>query len=222
MQLLEPYGTGNSTPLFILKNATVKRISGTKGGEHTRLLVEKNNVCVTGMCFGVSVAELGFECGDSIDLLFNLDINDYKNVKTIQLIVRDFRISADFKKQIIEEKKRYAEIKNGDVFYMSENILPTREDFARVYTVLRREYRNDVSVLDLKGIMKLINSNCDDKINYIKLKYILKVFNELKICDVVELDSDIYRFEVFFNANKTSIEKSNILKKLRTQCVDRL
>ncbi len=222
MQLLEPYGTGNATPLFILKNATVKRISGTKGGEHTRLLVEKNNVCVTGMCFGVSVAELGFECGDSIDLLFNLDINDYKNVKTIQLIVRDFRISADFKKQIIEEKKRYSEIKNGDVFYMSENILPTREDFARVYTVLRREYRNDVSVLDLKGIMKLINSNCDDKINYIKLKYILKVFNELKICDVVELDSDIYRFEVFFNANKTSIEKSNILKKLRTQCVDRL
>ena len=55
-------------------------------------------------------------------------------------------------------------------------------------------------------------------INYIKLKYILKIFNELNICNIEELDTDIYRFEVLFNSSKTNIEKSSILKKLRSQC----
>ena len=42
LQLLEPYGTGNSTPLFILKDAVAKKIVATKGGDHTRMTVEKN------------------------------------------------------------------------------------------------------------------------------------------------------------------------------------
>ena len=74
----------------------------------------------------------------------------------------------------------------------------------------------------MKDMIKLINSGNSQAINYIKLKYVLNILNELKICDVVELGSDIYRFQVIFNASKTSIEKSNILKKLRTQCTDRI
>ena len=222
LQLLEPYGTGNATPLFIMKNAHVRRITHTKGGEHTRLLVEQNGVCITGMCFGVGGAELGFECGDSIDLLFNLDINDYKNTKSVQMIIRDFRIAEDFTKQLKDGKKRYAEVKNGQGFYTNENILPSRDDFARVYTALRREFRSGVSVLNIKDIMKLINLSDCEPINYPKLKYILQILNELKICDVVELNDDIYRFQVIFSASKTSIDKSNILKKLKAQCVDRV
>ena len=221
IQLLEPYGTGNSTPLFVMKNATVKKITHTRGGEHTRLLVEQNGVFVTGMCFGVSEAALNFSCGDSVDLLFNLDINDYKNVKSIQLIIRDFRIAEEFTNKLKDEKKRYAEIKAGDKFYCAEGVVPTRDDFARVYTVLRREFRNGTSVLNMTDMLKLINSGSCQTINYIKLKYILHILNELKICDVVELNTDIYRFQVIFNASKTSIEKSSTLKKLRAQCVDR-
>ena len=222
IQLLEPYGTGNPTPLFVMKNAVVKRITRTKGGEHTRLLVEQNGVSIMGMCFGVPESALGFSCGDSVDLLFNLDINDYKNVKSVQLIIRDFRISEDFTNKLNEDKQRYADIKAGGRFCCADNILPSREDFARVYTVLRREFRSGTSVLNMKDMLKLINSGNSQAINYIKLKYVLNILNELKICDVVELGSDIYRFQVIFNASKTSIEKSNILKKLRTQCTDRI
>ena len=222
LQLLEPYGTGNATPLFVLKNAKVKKITGTKGGEHTRLLVEQDGICVVGMYFGVGEAELGFESGDTVDILFNLDINEYKNVKSVQLIVRDCRIAKEFTDLINGEKKRYAEIKGGGSFYMSEEVLPSRDDFAKVYSALRKEFRSGTSVIDQKGIMKLVNYGEVKRINYIKMKYILQILNELKICDVIELDSDIYSFQVIFNASKTSIEKSNILKKLRTQCVDRV
>ena len=34
-----------------------------------------------------------------------------------------------------------------------------------------------------------------------------------------EIDEDIFRFEIYFNAAKTSIDKSSILKKLKKQMI---
>ena len=66
-----------------------------------------------------------------------------------------------------------------------------------------------------------LTSILPQEINYIKLKYIFEIFNELRICEISELDRDIYSFQVVFQANKTSIDKSAILKKLKSQCIDR-
>ncbi len=221
IQYLEPYGTGNATPLFIMRNVTVRRISSTKGGEHTRLLLEKDGICVNAMYFGTSIAGLGFECGDLIDLLFNIDINDYKNVLSAQMIVRDARLADSYTKKIEYEKERYAELKAGAIYSVSDRFLPDRDDCARVYTFLRKEYRAGVSLTDTKTVLRSLNQSDGYEINYVKLKYIFDIFNELQICDVTEIDKDIYSFQVIFQANKTSIDKSAILKKLRSQCVDR-
>ncbi len=223
ISLLEPFGVGNASPVFIMRNVTVRKITHIGGGKHTRLLLERDGICLTALYFGVGESELGFESGDCIDILFNIDINEYKNVTSVQMILQDARIAETFANSIRDQKKRYCEICEGKSFSMSENIIPSREDFARVYKVLRREFRSGTSVLDQKSLMKLINGVSDETaINYIKSKYIYRILNELNICDIVELDEDIYRFHVIFNASKTSIEKSAILKKLKSQCSDRL
>ena len=221
LQYLEPYGTENATPLFIMREATVKRISQTKGGEHTRLVIEKDGISVTAMYFGVGESLLGFEVGDQIDLLFNVDINDYKNVVSAQMIVRDARLAEKYTRKLDLEKKRYDEVRGGGSYSISESFLPNRDDCARVYTFLRKEYRSGTSVTDMATALRAINQAGLGEINYVKLKYIFEILNELKICDICELDKDIYSFQVIFQANKTSIDKSAILKKLRTQCRDR-
>ena len=76
-------------------------------------------------------------------------------------------------------------------------------------------------MLNAKTLIKLVNVYDRPQINYIKLKYILKIMNELKICSIEEIDNDIFKFEIYFNAAKTSIEKSSILKKLKSRCSDR-
>ncbi len=219
---LEPFGVGNASPNFVMKNVNVKRITGIGGGKHTRLLLERDGICITALYFGVCESELGFECGDTIDVLFHMDINEYRGVRSVQMILQDARVAEVFTKRLMASKARYEEICGGDSFAEEENILPDREDFARVYKVLRREFRMGTSVIDQKNLLKLVNGISDAQpINYIKLKYILRVFNELKICDVEELNEDLYRFQVVFNSSKTSIEKSSILKKLRAQCGNR-
>ena len=221
LQLLEPYGTGNNTPLFVLKDAVAKKIVATKGGDHTRMTVEKNGKYINAMYFGVAPLDLGFFVGDKIDLLFNLDINDYKNTLSEQLTVRDARIAKSCTDVIEHEHKRYEEVRAGGPHKSEENFIPTREDCAIVYTYLRREYRNGQFRCDLDFTLKVINQECGGKMNYVKLKYIFEILNELNICDVREMRKDEYVYEVNFQANKTSIDKSSILKKLKSQCVDR-
>lgn len=219
LSLLEPFGTGNAAPTFIMTNLDVKKITQIGGGKHTRLLLEKDGIYMTALYFGVSEAELGFTCGDSIDVLFTLDINEYRNVRSVQMILQDARIAKKFSDRMNEQKTRYDQICRGESFDAEEDLIPNREDFAEVYKVLRREFRGGTSVLDHKTLMKLVNAaSHTTQISYVKLKYILRILNELKICQIEEMGEDLYRFSVIFQASKTNIEKSSILKKLKSQC----
>ena len=218
LALLEPYGVGNALPSFIMTDVTVSRIMQIGAGKHTKLLLQKDGASLYALYFGVSPSALGFEVGDTIDILFNIDINDFRNVKSVQLIIEDARVANTFTLYIDEQRKRYEEIRSGERFEESEDIVPTREDFVKVYTVLRREFRNGNTVYDEISLFKVLNSTEKTNINYVKLRYILRILNEMKICNVESLNENIFRFDVPFNSSKTNIEKSSILKKLKGQC----
>ena len=221
LMLLEPFGAGNLAPVFVMRDVTVKKMTSIGAGKHTRLLLEQNGVCMTALYFGVSVSELDFTLGDVIDVLFHIDINDYKNVQSVQMILQDARIAERYAGELDRQKERYSEVYAGEKFSVAEEFLPERADFARVYKVLRHESRAGICFLNIKDMMRLINAAPGEApMNYVKLKYILRVFHELKLCEVEEIQPDLYQFRIFFNASKTNIEKSSILKKLKSQCSD--
>ena len=53
------------------------------------------------------------------------------------------------------------------------------------------------------------------QIGLIKLKFIFSIFREMNILGIEETGEDTYRFHLKFNAGKTDLEKSNILRQLR-------
>jgi hypothetical protein len=63
-----------------------------------------------------------------------------------------------------------------------------------------------------------MESEAPGRLNYIKLKFILRVLQELQICGIQEPEEGYYIFDIYFNPTKCSIDKSSILKKLRSQC----
>ena len=69
-------------------------------------------------------------------------------------------------------------------------------------------------------IAKKFSTIKDFNIRLAKLKIILEILNELKICTVEELPGGIYRYDIYFSAEKTNIEKSSILKKIKNQCIN--
>lgn len=215
---LEPFGVANPVPQFVLRDLTVERISEMSGGKHLRLQVGKGGISLVALLFSTPRSRFPYREGDRIDLLGTLDVNDFRDIRTVQMIVQDFKASERFDRELAEQEAAYRAVRAGAQFSPAERYIPERADFAAVYTVLRREFRCGNDVFSERTLLSLVNTDPERPISYIQLKYILEIFHELRICGVEEIEQGIYRFDVFFNAAKTNIEKSSILKKLKSQC----
>ncbi len=216
---LEPFGVANPVPQFILRNVEVKRITSIGNGKHTKLIVSDDEISLTAIYFGMGEAKFDVLEGELVDLLFTIDINEFMNVKSVQLLVQDCKLSKSMAAQGDNEMRRYDEIRAGGAFGVDDNIIPDRDDFAAVYNILRKVAGRGKTILTVRRILALLRQNkCLRNIGYIKLKFIIVILYELKICGVEQLDRDIYEFDMYFNTSKTSIEKSSILKKLKSQC----
>ena len=216
---MEPFGVANPVPQFIAKDMTISRIVALGGGKHTKLLLTQGDFSIYAVYFGISPAQLHLLPGERADVLFQLNINEFQGERSLQMIVQDIRKSET---SLMEQKKlreRYEEIRAGALLEDGEECyVPTREDFALVYTFLRREFRQGNTTYSDQSLLMALEAEAPGKMNYIKLKYVIRVLHELQICGVTEPEEGYYIFDVYFTPTKSSIEKSSILKKLRSQC----
>ena len=133
------------------------------------------------------------------------------------MLVQDIHYAASYENAYAEAKNRYEEIRKGDDFSEEENVLPCRDDMAVVYTLVRREFRAGHTMFPMRRLLSLLHASGHQEISYIKLKFIIRIMQELQICEITEPVSDTYLFEFRYQTAKTNIEKSSILRKLRTQ-----
>jgi single-stranded-DNA-specific exonuclease len=217
LQQLEPYGVGNPIPTFVMRGIFVNEVSSVSEGKHTRLILSDGISTVTAMCFSNSPEALGVCAGDKIDVLFNIDINEWLGRKNVQLIVKDIKATEGAAQTALAERERFAEIWNGAVFTEEENILPSREDFVAVYKCILASSRVGIDTFSHRDLTVRLSKGVDSvEIGYIKLKIIIKVFQELNIMGVDEFEEENYRFSVRYS-QKTNLEKSGLLRRIRNQ-----
>jgi len=87
---LRPFGAGNEEPLFLLRNvrpAAVTRIGA--GGRHLRFSVEEEGARLSGVAFRRE--EIPVSASGRSDLLFAVQENAYRGVRSLQLLLRDAR-----------------------------------------------------------------------------------------------------------------------------------
>ncbi len=218
LQVLEPYGVGNPTPTFLTEAINVNEITSISEGKHTRFSLGEGRGTVSAMFFSNSPDSLGIYNGDKVDVIYNLDINEWLGRRTVQLNIKDIKHSNGQNKVFENEHRRFEKIWNGASFSSEENILPDREDFATVYRYIVTAVRQGDPVLSHRDIISGIKNAYDSKdIGYIKLKIIIKVFTELNILSINETAPEIYCFKVYFSSSKTDLDKSNLLRIIRSQ-----
>lgn len=217
--LLEPFGTSNPVPVFMLKNVKVVRAFPIGSGRHIKFVFEKDGKTINGIMFNRAVVNLGIRDGEYVDLLCNIDINEFQNVESLQLLVQDIRLSEEYVSYFENEDRLYDEIYKGSEFSESDGVIPDRDDFVIVYSVLRKEFRLGNDMMHEKELFQKIKAYSEKPLRLVKIKFILEILNELKICTAINVNNtNIYQYDIYFNSDKTNIEKSGILKKLKNQC----
>ncbi len=91
---LEPFGMRNEKPVFAISAVQVVNIA-TAGieNQHLRLRVAKNNCVIN--CIGFGLGEFAgiINKGDFINLAFQMDINNYQGCESVQLLIKDLKLS---------------------------------------------------------------------------------------------------------------------------------
>lgn len=218
IQLLEPFGVSNPIPVFVLRGVTVNDINGISDNKHTRLSIGNGKYTLSAMYFSNSPDSLGIYVGDKVDIMFNLDINEWGGRETAQLIVRDLKPSVAQKALHRDERERFEEIRCGASFTPDEDVIPDRADFAAVYRLVQNSVRAGVDTLGHRDILSRIK-NSDERvnINYAKLKFIIMVFKELNIIAIEDVGDEIYKFKLHYSTTKAKLDKSTLLRRLRSQ-----
>lgn len=217
LEALEPYGVANQTPTFLLRDATVQRIIPMGGGKHTKLSLWKDGMAFNAVWFNMPASKLPAVVNDSVDAVFNLNINDYQGVRSLQLIVEDLRVSDTFAEGERRDAARFAEVLAGAPFSASEELLPDRDDIARVYTLLRTDARLGYGSFSERSLHRRLNEGAARRICIVKLRLILRILDEMGVCSVNEADAGIFSFSINYDAPKTSVDASPLLCRLRTQ-----
>ena len=215
IRMLEPFGVSNPVPSFVLRNVTVADVQPISFGKHTKLLLERPGAApLTAMYFSHSPKEADVYPGDRIDILAGLDINEFGGKRTAQLILRDLRLTADAAAAAEESAARYAALRAGEPA-PGADIVPSREDFGVVYNFIRRQVRFGEDSFTVREM--LMRDEHVGAVGYIKLRFIIDVLYELNIVGVESLGGEAYRFRVSYQQKRADLDKSAILRRLRTQ-----
>ena len=90
---LEPFGLSNPSPRFIMRDLLLTNIFKMgKNKQHLKLIVENEK---SYECVGFNMAYLAddFQVGDKIDVLFQVDENNFNNERKVQFLLKDIRLS---------------------------------------------------------------------------------------------------------------------------------
>ena len=93
LDLLEPCGTGNPRPVFLLQGAQVHTMSQVGRGRHLKLKLESRGIALDAIYFSSQGSELGLYPGCRVDVVFCPQINDFRGVRSVQLQVVDLRLA---------------------------------------------------------------------------------------------------------------------------------
>ncbi len=155
LTLLEPCGAGNPLPLFCWMDAQVQAVQ-LLGEKHTKLVCTGEGISHPVLLFGTPRARVDLFPGDTVDLLFELSVNEFRGNTTLQLIARDWR-PAHGQMWVDKCHRQKAErLMSGDYSLLTPADLPNREECGRIYRILRE--RLGISRTDLISPRQLIQA----------------------------------------------------------------
>lgn len=136
---LEPFGAGNPQPLFGLFRMRLEAVQPVGGGKHLRLRFSRGSTQVTAMRFGVSPAEFPCQIGDTLDLAVRAARNEFRGRADVSIQIHAMRLSGLDEDALFEGERLYEAYRRGELHTVEEaqRALPTREQTAQVYRLLR-------------------------------------------------------------------------------------
>ena len=180
LSTLEPYGSGNTRPVFCLLGATLLRTQNVGQNRHLKLRLGKGCAQFDGIFFSTVAESCGCQPGDRVDAAFYLQINEFRGNRTVQLQMVDIRPSlcASGREQesleLLERCVRGGALSARD----ARRALPGREQFAAAWRFLERTVPPEGRRVDYLPLLRAMAAEVGGAEPFLRGALCLEVFRE--------------------------------------------
>lgn len=217
LDILEPFGMGNPQPIFSMNDLLVEEITPISSDRHVRLTLSKDGTQYTAMLFGTGQGGCGFAQGNYVDAAFCLEVNEYRGRRSVQLIIRDMKLSTC---EVLADQK----LLNLYNHFMSDGaltareacvLLPDRKDLVAVWRhIISRSEDGRLTVPD-GALSRRVSWESRREINIGKLFVCLDVFSESQLLSYHFREGQL-NIVLKHIEGKADISKSVVLKTLQS------
>ena len=207
LKYMQPFGEQNSTPLFLMRECSILSSRPLKDGKYTSFTAEYKGKSLKFLCFSISYDKFTYNIGDKVDVLANLEVNEYNNIKSVSVRVKDIRRSDFEQDKYFAAKNFYEKILLGEKAdpRLLKRILPTPETMRLPFDLARSE--TSIETAAQKAMAR--------GVNYCLFMMCLHIFAEF---GHLKLDRVNGTMEFIKGGRKIDLVSSAVVKRIKKAC----
>lgn len=207
LEALQPFGEESPVPVFYLPRCKIKYKRPLKEGKYISFTVDYNGCEIKVLDFGRCYADFWYKVGDTVDLMVNLNVNEYNDNKSINAKIIDMRlseISITAQERFFSAKCIYEKFTRNEEIdeKLYPRIIPGDSEMKKVYDIIKASFCID----------EVSQKSFTAGVNYCMLCVIIDVFKERGL---VEFDPVTGYIKTIKTEGKKDLEKSSVLMRLR-------
>ena len=219
LSMLEPFGSGNPKPVFLLRAVTVVSCGDVGGGRHLKMRVRRDGVTMDAIFFGANCAACGVNPGDRLDLIFTPQINEFRGSHMVQLLLCDLR-EAPSRTQLERELFRRLEGKDRLSRWEASQMMPQRRDFAQIWRFLERYCAAGPVEESMEVLLRQMSRGQNSCCSYGKAMVCLRVMDDRGLIRLTVSGRNA-RVELCRPDCKVDLEQAEVMRLLRI-CLEEL
>ena len=213
LSLLEPFGSGNPKPVFLLRSVCVLSHTDVGGGRHLKLRLRRDGVVMDAIFFSANTAACGIENGQRLDIAFTLQINQFRGNRTVQLQLCDLR-PAPTRSQL--ERSLFRRLQAGETLspWEASLMLPQRRDFAHLWRYLEQLCAAGPAQAPMDQLLRQVTRSFSGHRSYGKALVCLHVMDERGLIQVA-VQNQQATVRLCRPREKVDLEQAGMMRQLR-------
>lgn len=215
---LQPFGVGNTVPVFVIKGVEIVDIMAMSNDKHLNFTVQKGDRKISALAFSVSSTQCPFTPGDRVDMIGTIDHNTYRGGDSIQFVIGDMRLSQEQQEQFDADLQIYQAYRENQELTAEQYELlhPDRSCFVDIYRYVKQRSIAGIFQDRVDGLNRKVRRNAKNiRFSYARMMMCLHVLEELKILNY-QIKDNIITIHIFEVQGKIELNSSKILKQLTT------
>ena len=216
LEPLEPTGAGCPRPAFYMSGLVVDRLTEVGGGKHLKLRLRRGRSYFNAIFFSMTAVKSGVMEGDTVEIAFTPQLNEYRGVKSVQLSLMDIRPNAATRQSLQQDIALYEKHRTGASLSAREAsaLLPPRTEFVATWKYLIHHSVNGHVQENCDTLSRKISQYAGFSCPAARTRVCLDVFCERGLL-AVERNRRSLRITILGSHGKVDLTQSSILLELQ-------